>query len=158
MSKKGFEIELNYSSEVDQTKDYYQDFIICTNLVLSTLKKTGYFIVSATITSIETIHKLNREFRNMDKPTDVLSFAYLDDTNDVNLDFTDLGDIYICYSISESQAPEYSLTTDQEVIFLFIHGLLHLLGYDHVNDEKEKEIMFSLQKEIFDLYMKKMEV
>lgn len=91
---------------------------------------------------------LNKIYRKKDYVADVLSFR--DDEENLminNQSFTDLGDVYICYQKAQKQAKNYDHSLTRELSFLFLHGLLHNLGYDHetVNDEK---IMFGLQKEI----------
>ena len=95
---------------------------------------------------------MNREYRNVDRPTDVISFAFLD--NEENKDEmlkhsgpVCLGDIYISVDKAKEQAEEYGHPLKRELSFLFVHGLLHLLGYDHMNKEDE-EVMFKLQDEI----------
>lgn len=93
------------------------------------------------------IHKLNKDYRGIDRPTDVISFALEDYKDDIALDFRMLGDIYISLDKAKEQAMEYGHSFLREICFLTIHGLLHLLGYDHM--EKEDEIvMFKKQDEI----------
>ena len=102
------------------------------------------------VTSDE-IHKINREYRNVDRVTDVISFA-LEDAPDVsNLSIRVLGDIYICLDKAYEQAITYGHSILREVCFLITHGLLHLLGYDHMEEDEEK-IMFSLQEELLNEY------
>ena len=93
------------------------------------------------------IQVLNRDYRNIDRPTDVISFALEDNEFDVKLENRILGDIYISLDKTKSQALEYNHSFKREICFLAVHGFLHLLGYDHMNIEEEK-IMFSLQEEI----------
>ena len=92
------------------------------------------------------IHKLNKEYRNIDRTTDVITFA-LEDNMDIKLDIRILGDIYISIDKTKEQAQEYGHSFFRELSFLTVHGMLHLLGYDHQNEQDEK-IMFSLQDEI----------
>ena len=94
----------------------------------------------------ETIHDINRTYRNVDRVTDVISFA-LEDNKTIELDHRLLGDIYICIEKAEEQAKEYGHSFLRELSFLTIHGLLHLLGYDHM-EKDEEEIMFSKQEDI----------
>ena len=96
------------------------------------------------------IHEINKEYRGIDRVTDVISFA-LEDNIDIKLDHRILGDIYICVERAEEQAKEYEHSFLREISFLMIHGLLHLLGYDHMKEEEEK-IMFGKQEEILDGY------
>lgn len=99
----------------------------------------------------ERIHEMNKEYRGVDRETDVITFA-LEDHKDVEFeDVRILGDVYISIDKAKSQAEEYGHSLKREISFLAIHGLLHLLGYDHMNPEDEK-IMFGLQDEILDSY------
>ena len=93
------------------------------------------------------IHKLNKEYRGIDRVTDVISFALEDSQDEVKLDFRVLGDIYISVYKAKDQAKEYGHSFLRELSFLTIHGLLHLLGYDHMTKEEE-EIMFKKQDEL----------
>lgn len=93
------------------------------------------------------IHSLNKDYRNIDRETDVITFA-LEDYDDIKYDdFRLLGDIYISVDKAHSQAIEYGHSFKREICFLAVHGFLHLLGYDHMNKEDEK-IMFTRQEEI----------
>ena len=100
--------------------------------------------VGITLTDEETIHRLNREWRGVDAPTDVLSFA-LDEgepmppTGDDNLPEL-LGDVVICLPIAFRQAAEYGHSRTREVLYLAVHGLLHLLGYDHQTPEEQRRM------------------
>ena len=93
------------------------------------------------------IHKLNKEYRGIDRPTDVISFALEDEEDNVKLDFRVLGDIYISIDKTHEQAELYNHSFLRELTFLTIHGLLHLLGYDHMVKEEE-EIMFKKQDDL----------
>ena len=104
-------------------------------------------LVSITFVDNEEIHRINREYRGVDRETDVISFAFLEDETDPVMDIKNLGEIYISLSKAHQQAEEYGHSFKRELSFLVVHGLLHLLGYDHMNKEDEKE-MFSLQEEI----------
>ena len=115
------------------------------------LKVKNNYIIDVTIVDNKQIHSLNREYRNVDRPTDVISFAFLDDKEERIMDQEDyprsLGQIVISYEKAISQAKEYGHTITREMSFLFVHGLLHLLGYDHTKKEDE-EVMFKIQDEI----------
>ena len=94
------------------------------------------------------IHKLNKEYRGIDRVTDVISFALEDDKSmiipdDIRL----LGDIYICLDKAKEQAKEYGHSLERELCFLAVHGVYHLLGYDHETEEDAK-IMFKKQEEV----------
>jgi len=100
----------------------------------------------------KTIRQINKQYRNIDRETDVISFALEDGDINVSFDFGRLlGDIYICVDKMKEQAKEYGHSEKREMAFLTIHGLLHLLGYDHMTKEEE-EIMFKEQELILDGY------
>lgn len=97
------------------------------------------------------IQEINKDYRNMDRVTDVISFA-LEDTKDISYEgYRLLGDIYICVEKVLEQAKSYGHSIKRELLFLSVHGLLHLLGYDHMNLDEEKE-MFALQDKILEEY------
>ena len=124
-----------------------EDFI---NYCASNLKLKNV-LFNVIIIDNDSIHKINKKYRNIDRETDVITFALEDnkqiDTKDVRV----LGDIYISYDRVISQAKEYNHSTRREICFLAVHGLLHLLGYDHMN-KKDEEVMFGLQKELLNSY------
>ena len=93
------------------------------------------------------IKRINKEFRKIDKVTDVISFALIDDNEIVQTN--ELGDVFICVEKALSQAEEYGHSARREFAFLAVHGYLHLCGYDHQTKEEEK-VMFDLQDEILD--------
>ncbi|MBR0260600.1 MAG: rRNA maturation RNase YbeY [Selenomonadaceae bacterium] len=98
--------------------------------------------LSITLTDDENISKLNKKFRGIDKATDVLSFAFRE-SNEPEIfgaDFEILGDVIISLERAKIQAEEYGHSFKREVIFLEVHGLLHLLGYDHTDDDKRQEM------------------
>ena len=100
----------------------------------------------------EKIKDLNKNYRGIDRETDVISFALEDGDANIPFEFGRLlGDIYICVSKMKDQAKEYGHSEQREMGFLTVHGLLHLLGYDHMTKEEEK-IMFTKQEEILDAY------
>lgn len=112
------------------------------------LEKCEFNII---IVDNDRIHEINKEYRNVDRETDVISFA-LEDNMDVNYkDFRLLGDIYISIDKCYEQALEYGHSRVREICFLATHGILHLLGYDHMNSDDEVE-MFKLQDELLDGY------
>ena len=97
--------------------------------------------VSLIFVNSEEIHSMNKQFRDIDRPTDVLSFEEYED------DY--LGEIFICEEKVYEQAISYNHSNERELAFLLTHGLLHLLGYDHIEKEDEK-IMFEKQDELLD--------
>ncbi|RCW51288.1 rRNA maturation RNase YbeY [Paenibacillus prosopidis] len=109
--------------------------------------------VSLTFTDDEEIHQLNRDYRGIDRPTDVLSFAMQEDGVDEldiffeveSEDESDpisgmLGDIIISVETAAAQSKEYGHSLEREIGFLFVHGFLHLIGYDHQDDAAEAEM------------------
>ena len=111
----------------------------------------GNCIFDVIIVDNDKIHEINKEYRNIDRETDVISFA-LEDNSNIKIDgLRVLGDIYISIDKAKSQAEEYGHSLRRELCFLTTHGFLHLLGYDHMDKEDEK-VMFKLQEEILDSY------
>jgi probable rRNA maturation factor len=119
--------------------------------------RTG--VVSLSFVDDETIHQLNQQYRGIDRPTDVLSFAMEESIEDemvIQIDEEDqdgpslehlLGDIIISVPTAKAQSKEYGHSPEREIGFLFVHGFLHLLGYDH-QDGVSEESMFAKQEEI----------
>lgn len=97
------------------------------------------------------IRELNKTYRGIDKVTDVITFALEDGDDFRNPEFRMLGDIYIAIPVAYDQAAIYGHSRIREICFLATHGILHLLGYDHMEEEEEKE-MFSLQEELLSGY------
>ena len=104
--------------------------------------------VSLSIVDMETIHRLNKEYRDVDRPTDVLSFPMDEEGYDMegNPIFL-LGDIVICLDVAETQAKDFGHSLEREMMYLICHSTLHLLGYDHIEDEDKKE-MRAKEKEV----------
>ena len=111
--------------------------------------------VSITLTNDETLHELNRDYRGIDRPTDVLSFAFHESdepeiiTDDIDEAIDTLGDIIISVERAKTQSEDYGHSLRREIVFLTVHGMLHLLGYDHMEEsdrlemEKEQEYIMS---------------
>lgn len=99
------------------------------------------------ITDVEEIRGLNQQFRGLDQPTDVLSFAA--DFQDPDLDSRYVGDVVICYPQAAAQAEKAGHAVEDELQLLVVHGILHLLGYDHTSQE-EKDRMWEIQGRILD--------
>ncbi len=144
------EISVNSLIDIDISEyiPIYERLIEKTFRILNINKDA---IMSVTFVDKDFIHNLNKTYRNIDRPTDVISFAFLDDKNEViNGDLPlDLGEIYICYDVADTNRLAYNNSIKREICFLFVHGLLHLLGYDHMTKEDE-EIMFPLQEQILE--------
>ena len=109
--------------------------------------------VSVTLTNNDYIHQLNRKYRQIDRPTDVLSFA-LNESEEPDIengpDINVLGDIILSVERAEEQAADYGHSLRREIAFLTVHGMLHLLGYDHMEEEErlemEQEQRFVMEK------------
>lgn len=99
----------------------------------------------------EKIKQINKEYRKIDRETDVISFALEDDKTFVMEGYRILGDIYISIDKALDQAREYGHSFKREFSFLALHGLLHLLGYDHMEKDDE-QVMFSKQEEVLTKY------
>lgn len=111
--------------------------------------------LSITFVDNESIRSLNKEYRGIDRETDVLSFALNDGEEEVDHDFEEmpklLGDIVVSVEKAATQAEEYGHSYQRELGFLVVHGFLHLLGYHHEEKEAEK-IMFARQEQILSAY------
>lgn len=136
-------IEVNLFNFEDKTKDILQT-------TLNKLYITQSVELTLNIVNNHMISEINEKYRNKKGPTDVISFA-LEEEENLNLNsltgFRILGDIFISYEKAKEQAKQYEHSLFRELSFLFLHGLLHLLGYDHQTKEQEK-IMFNLQNQI----------
>ena len=126
-------------------EDYrYLDGLL--DLAIKKLDIDGYFTII--FIDDEKMHEMNLKYRGIDRTTDVLSFA-LNDNEELEEDGNILGDIFISIPKMKSQAVEYGHSEKRELSFLSIHGLLHLLGYDHM-EPKDEKVMFGLQNEVLE--------
>ena len=137
--------ELNYL-EVEEKEEY-------NNLISKTLQEcfkeegllNSNLYISVTLTDEENIRKINKEYRNIDKATDVLSFPMFEREeiseilNDKDIEYV-LGDTIICIPIVEKQAIEYGHAFEREFAYMLVHSFYHLLGYDHIIEEDKKEM------------------
>jgi len=128
--------------EIDELNDYYKYLFDYMNIKDA--------VMSIIIVDNKEIHKINKEYRNIDRETDVISFA-LEEGETFDEPYRTLGDIYISIDKVYEQAKEYGHSVKRELFFLVTHGFLHLLGYDHMKKEDE-EVMFPLQEKILDNY------
>jgi len=129
----------------------YKDYDYLYEVLDSALEheKVDNAIFSVVFMEDEEIHQMNKEYRGVDRVTDVISFAFEDNEDFVYNDIRMLGDIFICIPQMKRQAEEFGHSEKRELAFLAVHGILHLLGYDHMNEEDEK-VMFALQELILD--------
>lgn len=118
------------------------------------LKVDANYEIDVSLVDEDTIHTINRDYRNVDRVTDVISFAFNDDKDPKDQikgkdSLRMLGEILICLPQAKRQAASIGNSIDRELSFLFVHGLLHLLGYDHQTKEEEEK-MFPLQERILE--------
>ena len=161
-------MNINFNNKI-LTKKYRQYIMDIYAKALDVIKpKCSDLEVNIAFVNKSEIHRLNKEFRGVDKPTDVLSFPTLDYqgendkiipaskltkenfASDVDMETGNimLGDIYICLPVCFKQAREYKTGRKREVSYLALHGLLHLLGYDHIDDSDKKK-MRAMEDKIF---------
>lgn len=104
--------------------------------------------ISLTFVSKDEIRELNRNYRNVDNHTDVLSFPLIEDFNDIGPDDEImLGDVVICLEKAREQAEEYGHSEEREIVYLFVHSVCHLLGYDHMEIE-DKAVMRAAEEKV----------
>ena len=141
-------MKIGIFNETEENLDeYFQKLkkVLKIGLKVLNIKKVEFNII---IVDNDYIHELNKSYRGIDRATDVISFA-LEDDKTFNPTERVLGDIYISLDKVHSQATEYGHSFFRELAFLSVHGLLHLLGYDHMKKDEE-EVMFKLQDEILE--------
>ncbi len=133
-------MKVNFYNETKQKVRCYEHLLYKIFRDFNVKKDINFIFVTK-----ERIHEINKEFRNIDKVTDVISFALCDDLeNEIK---SSLGDVFICLDKAYEQAKEYGHSINREVAFLAVHGYLHLCGFDHQTKEEE-QIMFSKQDDI----------
>ena len=143
-------------------KIYFEEGQAVTQKILDTMMQAAEYCldaeqidterseISVTFVSLEEIHELNREYRQVDSPTDVLSFPQFDDLDELPEEGEImLGDVVICSDRAKEQAEEFGHSFEREIIYLFVHSVLHLLGYDHM-EEDEKRIMRRREEEVME--------
>lgn len=138
---------------IEHGEDLVKDLDIegLANFVLSEMKCPSTTDVTISFVTNERIHELNRDYRGIDRPTDVLSFEcdnvpFEDEDISAGVEY-ELGDVIIAPDVALDQTKEYGTTFEQEVSLLVVHGLLHLCGYDHIEDG-EAEIMEALERKL----------
>ena len=132
---------------------YFEDGQVVDETILATMKKAAEYCldleqvdqerteISVTFVEGQEIRNLNREYRDTDKVTDVLSFPQFDDLDEIP-EFGEIcvGDVVICKDRALEQAEEFGHSFEREIIYLFTHSILHLLGYDHMEEDEKKEM------------------
>lgn len=123
------------------------DYSILDKVIKKTLEMENVdkAIFSVIFIDDEKMRELNKTYRGIDKTTDVLSFAY-EDNEVYNYEFRHLGEIFVSIPKMKEQALEYGHSNIREISFLVVHGLLHLLGYDHTKGKEEEKIQFEKQE------------
>jgi len=138
--------EVNFL-EIEENIEYFEliEKVMTTAFLTEKIDKLNLYI-NVILTNPENIRKANKEYRNIDKETDVLSFPMFEkneiqemlkngnDTKDI------LGDIIISISRVEEQAKEYGHSFEREFAYMLVHGFYHLMGYDHMNEEEKQEM------------------
>ena len=135
-------MKINFFNETNKNIREYERIIKSVFKTINSKKEFNVIFVDE-----NEIRRINNEFRHIDKVTDVISFALIDDNEIVQTN--ELGDVFICVEKAISQAEEYGHSVRREFAFLAVHGYLHLCGYDHQTKEEEK-VMFDLQEKILE--------
>lgn len=145
-------INIKCNKKLKYLEGYYNNLL---NEVVKTFNITNEIEINVEFVSRLAIKKLNKQFRNINKVTDVLSFPTLElkmplenmllkqnFVDDINPETNNimLGDIYICFNRVKKQAKEYGHSVLRESCYLFLHGVLHLLGFDHIKEEDKTEM------------------
>lgn len=135
--------------EIVNKYKYKEDYKYLDDVINHTLEKLNIknAYLSVIFIDDEEMHAMNKEYRGIDRTTDVLSFALEDNDTYVPV-IRQLGDIFVSIPKMQEQAKEYSHSEKRELSFLVCHGLLHLLGYDHTKGKEEEKLQFGLQDEI----------
>ncbi|MDD4781386.1 MAG: rRNA maturation RNase YbeY [Tissierellia bacterium] len=141
----------NRQDFMEITDENMDSIVNAVETTIETEQAVGDFEVSVSFVTNEEIRQLNKAYRNVDSETDVLSFP-MDDDEDIE-GFIMLGDVIISTEKVIEQAQEFGHSLEREMIYLTVHSMLHLLGYDHMEDE-EKEEMRKMEKEV----MKKLQL
>ncbi len=139
----------------NQVDEEIKELEVVEKVLLSAIEKEKLENVEFNLIIVDNgyIHELNKNYRGIDRETDVITFALEDDDSLVLPDEVgrNLGDIYISIDKARSQAEEYGHGLLRELSFLAVHGFYHLLGYDHMTKEDE-EVMFKKQEEVLEAY------
>ncbi len=134
-------------NEYDIIDEFGYDYpLVMEKIIDKTLEteKVKNAVFSVVFVDEDKIKSINNDYRGIFKVTDVISFAF-EDNGKLNIDIRNLGDIFICIPKMIEQAKEYGHSETREICFLCVHGILHLLGYDHMNEIEEK-IMIEKQE------------
>lgn len=146
-------MQLNFNNSSEKKYNQYQPILLkLTKKTFKQLKIKDNFIIDLDFVTSNKMKKLNYQYRKINRETDVLSFAFLElKKGEIKIKSKQpqfLGEIIISTHKIEQQAKEFKHTFCYELAYLYLHGLLHLLGYDHVHSSREKKIMFTLEDKI----------
>lgn len=147
-------VEIDITYDIDEVEKYFEEEKIKEYIeyILKNEKENFNekdFYVSFMLTTNEIIHQINKEYRNMDRPTDVISFAYNETENVGPVEI--VGDIIISIDKVREQAKEFGHTDKREFYYLLTHGMLHILGYDHIIED-EKKVMREKEERYLSAY------
>ena len=147
-------VEIDITYDIDEVEEYFEEEKIKEYIeyILKNEKENFNekdFYVSFILTTNEVIHQINKEYRNMDRPTDVISFAYNETENVGPVEI--VGDIIISIDKVREQAKEFGHTDKREFYYLLTHGMLHILGYDHIIED-EKKVMREKEERYLSAY------
>ena len=132
-------------NEFDYKEDYsYLDDVINHTFEVLKIENANMSVIFVDDNKMQ---ELNKEYRGVDRTTDVLSFA-LEDNENIKLPIRELGDVFVSIPKMKEQAKEFNHSEKRELSFLVCHGLLHLLGFDHTKSKEEEEKQFGLQDQI----------
>jgi probable rRNA maturation factor len=136
-------IEIINQTKSKIPKKFVQDWTkkIYKNLKSQKILKTEKDLIVVFVTSAK-MKKLNSQFRGKNKHTDILSFEPIEESS--------LGELVLCLPVLKKQAKEHELSLNHEIGYMLIHGVLHLLGYDHEKSAKDAKAMFNIQDTLFD--------
>ncbi len=126
-------IKINYVNQYDKSLSYKKAITYIIKKGYRDLKLSEKMIISFILMDNQSIHELNKTYRNIDKPTDVLSFEN-------ESDIYEIGDVFISIDKIKEQAEELNHSFEYELAYIAVHGFLHCLGYDHILDKDEIEM------------------
>jgi probable rRNA maturation factor len=152
-------LKIYFQNSQEKYRVTYELQMLVRRAVLASLSSEGYdrdCEVSVTFTDNEGIRAINREFRDIDSPTDVLSFPMDETEESIGGQIAELGDIVLSVERAHEQAHEFGHSYEREIAFLCAHSVLHLLGYDHETSDKDEQVMREKQRNI--MKMLKLEV
>lgn len=119
--------------------DDLKEINLMSEYIYKTENLNGLLICELTIVNLEEISEINFKYRNKDNSTDIITFSFWDSNSTIKSNL--IGEMFLCKEKVISQSKEYKHSLKRELMFLISHGIYHLLGYDHMNENDEKEMM-----------------